>query len=167
VSVKDMERQNVLELAEELGVALSVPPDRDAIVATPEERVTDKLAAGIREHKPMLMKDLLPISGSGSRLRRGRPARDLEGQEGGLVTDPGRAALKETFRLEIQNALPEGFLVTIGPEDRYHVINRGSGRPVVNRSFDEVLMWREGGRGLVMASVLRRVTKTYRRGMKR
>ena len=81
--------------------------------------------------------------------------------------DPQRAALRETFRVEIQNAVPEGWIVAVDESDTYQVINRASGRTVVTRTFEEVLKWREGGRGLVMASILRRVTKTGRKGTKR
>jgi hypothetical protein len=51
--------EHVRNNAAHLGVRLSVPSDRDVVLATPSHRLTGDLRAGIKAHREELMRDLL------------------------------------------------------------------------------------------------------------
>jgi hypothetical protein len=50
---------DVMKNAAHHGVSLGVPKDRDVIVARPKAAVTPELAQGIRQHRDVLMRDVL------------------------------------------------------------------------------------------------------------
>ncbi len=54
-----MDAEQTRARAKHLGVTLTVPKDRDVILASPRENVTDELAQGIRENKDALIRDVL------------------------------------------------------------------------------------------------------------
>ena len=54
-----MHAEQIRARAKHLGVTLSVPKDRDVIVANPRSNVTDELADAIRENKDALIRDVL------------------------------------------------------------------------------------------------------------
>ena len=59
MSAEFEEARQVWKNARHNGLTLRVPKDRDVVIATPKSRVTPELAAGIREHKDELMRQIL------------------------------------------------------------------------------------------------------------